>query len=311
MTARSLFNFVLFKKVMNRFLVLIAIALITVTGCKKEKKVYTLRIKGSESMHETFSALEADFEKLQDTIQLTIEGGGSRTGLMAIRENSVDIGLSSYPFDLDSMLGVDHGVSQLVVAHDGIVLISNENNPIHELSNEEISAIFSGKVEDWEAIGNYKGKITPIIRNENSGTQQFFSDYFDLDSPSRTALVALENREIVDKVTSDPNSIGFIGFAYFTESVNNILVQSKGDSNRSGGFVEPSFRNVNTGQYPLTRSLQIYYRTNENRAVSAFLQYLQTPRAQSVIESYGLIVDHNLAKASQAASGTTVLSGSF
>lgn len=297
---------------MKSWIVLFAIVLLISTSCKKEKQIHTLRIKGSESMHETFSALEADFEKLQDTVRVTIEGGGSRIGLMAIREGQTDIGLSSYPFKLDSMLGIDHGVQELVVAHDGIVLISHQQNPIHQLSNEDVTAIFSGAVRNWESIGGFKGQIVPVIRDENSGTQQFFSDYFQLEKPSDRAIVARENKEIVEKVSTDPASIGFIGFAYFTESVNNLLVEYRGDPNETRvEFVAPSFKNVNSGKYPLTRSLQIYYKEGQNQAVKAFIDYLKTPRAQAVIESYGLIVDQELVAHSQAAPGTVTGSVAF
>ena len=79
-------------------------------------------------MFETFYALKTDFEKIQDSVYISIEGGGSRTGLFAIRDKTADLGLSSFAFDLSQVLDPRHDVKERVVAYDGIVVIRNQNN---------------------------------------------------------------------------------------------------------------------------------------------------------------------------------------
>ena len=238
-------------------------------------------------MHETFNALKSDFEKMQDTLKIVLEGGGSRTGMMGVHENAIDIGLSSYPFNLDSILGSGHNITEQVVAYDGIVLISNELNPVQQLTNEQVTGIFSGAITDWQEIGGTAGEIQPIIRDKNSGTQQFLTNYFSIDGAANNSVVASENAEIVESVYTNPAGIGFIGFAYFTERVHNLLLPSPiaGDT----PFVAPSFKNLLAGSYPLKRSLRIYYKDATDPAVIAFLKYLKTTRARYVIESNGLV----------------------
>lgn len=250
-------------------------------------ETYTLTLRGSESMHETFNALKSDFEKIQDTLTLVLEGGGSRTGMMGVHEDEVKIGLSSFAFNLDSILGYGHSIQEQVVAYDGIVVISHEDNPVQQLTNEQVSGIFSGTISDWRELGGNSGRIIPIIRNQNSGTQQFFTDFFNIDSTANSAVIAVENVEIVNTVTENLTGIGFIGFAYFTQRVHNILLPGaiEGDT----PFVAPSFKNLLAGSYPLKRSLRIYYKDASDPAVSAFLSYLKTTRARYVIESNGLV----------------------
>ncbi|REE05564.1 phosphate ABC transporter substrate-binding protein (PhoT family) [Marinoscillum furvescens DSM 4134] len=239
-------------------------------------------------MYETFLELKTDFEKIQDTIKVTLEGGGSRTGLMAIESHSADIGLSSFPFDLTETLGTGHNVSEQVVAYDAIVLITNQHNPITALSDEQVQAIYTGKTYDWEQLGGEKGLISPLIRDENSGTQRFFEDHFAVHELAKTAEVVDHNSEIVAKVSGNKHCIGFIGFAYFTESVHNLLLHTK-DSTPEGSYVAPTHRNLKNGSYPLKRGLRVYFRQGDDPAVDAFLKYLQTDRAHMIIESYGLI----------------------
>lgn len=238
-------------------------------------------------MHETFLALKSDFEKLQDTVSIVLEGGGSRTGMMGVYENEVDIGLSSFAFDLDSILGTGHGITEDVVAFDGIVLISNDKNPVQQLTNDQINGIFTGTLTNWNELGGSTGSIIPVIRDQNSGTQRFFTNYFGIDTVSSSAVVAAENSEIVASVSGNPHGIGFIGFAYFTESVHNILLPSSHEQDTP--FVSPSFKNLSSGDYPLKRSLLIYYKTAEDPKIKAFLEYLQTERASLVIATHGLV----------------------
>ncbi len=253
---------------------------------KRAQEVYTLKLKGSESMHETFDALKSDFEKTQDTLRLEIEGGGSRTGMMSIAEQEADIGLSSFPFNLDSLLGEDHGIYEHVVAYDGIVIIHNEANPVVELTNEQIKDIFSGKVTDWSQIGGPEGRIAPIIRDANSGTQHFFQRYFNLDTVSPLAIVTDNNNEIIANVFDNRNAIGFIGYAYFSVSANEVAITS---NENTVEFVHPSTKNLANGKYPLKRSLRMYFSDEDNPKVKAFLTYLGSERAKTIIEGYGLI----------------------
>lgn len=241
-------------------------------------------------MHETFDALASDFQRMQDTLKVIIEGGGSRTGLMAIKESTADIGLSSFKFDLNKTLGDDHQVNQRVVAYDGIVVINNTNNPLKQLTNSQISQIYSGEVKDWSEIGGSQGLIKPIVRDSNSGTQRFFTNYFRVNEVASSAIVAKENHEIVDEVISSENGIGFIGYAYYTEMVNTVELPHADDADSNlVEYIPPTPTHLSNGKYPLKRSLQIYYHREQDPRVGAFLAYLNTDRAKHIIESFGLI----------------------
>ncbi|MEQ8473846.1 MAG: substrate-binding domain-containing protein [Marinoscillum sp.] len=257
-------------------------------GCKHQNtnSSYVLRMKGSESMFETFSELKNAFEKRQDSVKITLEGGGSRTGLMAIKNGEAEIGLSSFAFDLTETLGSDHNILEEIVAYDAIVLITNKSNPIDSLSYQNVSDIYTGAIYDWNQLGGNTGLIAPIIRDENSGTQRFFTEYFNINQIARTAEISEDNAQIVSKVNGNINGVGFIGFAYFTESVNNLKLPV---DSIAPTFVAPTHRNLENDKYPLKRGLRIYYQRSENPAIEAFLNFLTTDEAHSIIESYGLI----------------------
>lgn len=270
---------------------LIGVCLLLVLGCTQtSNKTSVVKIKGSESLHEVFSALKDDFEVIQDSVKIVLEGGGSKLGLMGIKEEEIDIGLSSYNFDLDSILGGSHKINEQIIAYDGIVLINNVNNPVNKLSDAQIAGIYNGRITDWSQLGGDPGRILPIIRNENSGTQKFFSDFFDLKYFSDEAVVAIENHEIIDRVLKDKTGIGFIGFSYVSLNVQDLNLSTV--SHDDTFYVAPSFKSIRKGDYPLKRALRIYYNKETDKKIESFLSYLESDRAQNIIENKGLITNN-------------------
>lgn len=244
----------------------------------------TIKMKGSESMHAVFQELKESFEKSNPDIQIILEGGGSRTGLNAIREQSADIGLSSFEFDLKKELGSTSKVKEQVIAFDGVVLITNENNPLDSLTDEQVEKIYEGQINDWSELGGNPGSILPIVRDENSGTQKFFTEHYAINGLSNSAITLDENKDIVNKVHSNVNAIGFIGFAYFAHGVHEIKLAAD-----SFKFRSPTKSNLLNNTYPLKRGLRIYYNDQLSDSTKAFLVFLNSDEAKSIIESFGLI----------------------
>lgn len=266
------------------------VLVMAVIGCSqtKEKKTHVVKIKGSESMISTFEALKWDFEQSQDSIKIQLEGGGSRTGLVAVGEGKVDIGMSSFNFNVDSIYP-GQSIETNRVASDGIVVITNESNPITSLSNAQMSDIYSGRINNWSQLGGDDLSILPIVRDENSGTMRFFKSYFDLDSISDQALVAKDNDEISEKVAGDPSAIGFMGYGYFTDLVTPCgleFINQVGDTL----FIPPNRAHLESGEYPLKRGLYVYHR-DKTLANSAFMDYLNSAAAKKIISNFGLIVE--------------------
>ena len=205
-------------------------------------------------------------------------------GLMAIRDKEADIGLSSFSFDLDQELGVDHKVKTRVVAYDGIVVINHERNGINQLTKAQLARIFSGEISDWSQLGGTSGSIKPVVRDSNSGTQRLFSGYVGLNEMTSNAVIAETNREILEHIWEDPNGIGFIGLSYYAIGVKDVFLPSE----HTDTFISPTHKNIQNGSYPLRRELLVYHNP-ENPAVDSFLSYLDQPRAKKVIEDMGLI----------------------
>jgi phosphate transport system substrate-binding protein len=255
-------------------------------SCQSEPDVTTISVRGSESLIETFRALVRDFTKINGEYQFTIEGGGSKTGLSGILQDAVDIGMSSFAFNLDTIHLTHDEISEYNLALDGIVLVINKENDLVNLTKQEVNAIFTGKVTNWSALEGLDRPIIPVIRDQNSGTQQFFQEYFSIDGDLLVGQVAHDNPEIAKLVQETDGGIGFFGFAYFGNNLRDVhLPYATTDS----GFVAPTPKTLQNGTYPLKRYLKIYFRASNSEKLTPFLNYLKSEEAKRIIESHGLI----------------------
>jgi len=194
-------------------LVILALALAVPASALAAKR---LIIGGSTSvlpLQEKLAALyHKEFPKIPEPEVL---GGESDIGIEGAASGRFDIGDSSR----DPIVGVDPpGLVFTKIARDGVCMITNDSNPLPNLSEEEVQGIFTGKLRDWSEISGatISGPIDLFDRNGASGTQDafqhiFLGEYLKI-SPSATqeASNGLEQQAI----KADKQAIGFVSFAY-------------------------------------------------------------------------------------------------
>lgn len=172
-----------------------------------------------------------------------VEGGQSDIGVEDAANGTADIGDSSR----DPLSTDPHGLVFTKIARDGICVITNDKNPVANLSQEMVQKIFSGAVRDWSEVpgATSTGPIDLFDRSSASGTQDAFQNIImgiDLRiSPSASAEDS--NGEEKNAVGADANGIGFVSFAY-TEGVHAADYQG----------VACTLRNARSGQYGAVRN---------------------------------------------------------
>ncbi len=171
-------------------------------------------------------------------------GGESDIGINGAASGQFDIGDSSR----DPIVGVDpHGLVFTKIARDGVCMITNDANPLTNISEEDVQGIFTGKLRDWSEVpgAGISGPIDLFDRNGASGTQDafqhiFLGEYLQI-SPSATQ----ESSNGLERaaVAADKQAIGFVSFAY-TQSVHAIDYEG----------VACSLHNARSGQYAGVRN---------------------------------------------------------
>jgi phosphate transport system substrate-binding protein len=203
-----------------------------------------LLLSGSTSIFPLMTQLAAAYHKATHQPTPKVGQGTSDAGINEVAAGKVDIGDVSR----DPIVGVDpHGLVFTKIARDGVCVITNPGNPLANLSQEEVKAIFTGSVRDWSEVPGAKisGSIDLVDRVASSGTQDAFQDIFlgETVKISPSAEAEESNGLVQNKIRTDQNAIGFVSFD-FTTGTNAVGYQG----------IPCTLNNAKSGQYQGVRN---------------------------------------------------------
>ena len=257
--------------------------------------ISTIVNKGSDTLVNLALAWAERYQQLYPNVEISVTGGGSGTGIAALINRTVDIANASRQIKPEEIQEAKkNGVNpvEFVVARDAIAIIVNPKNPVNQLTIQQLSDIYSGKINNWKEIGGEDRIIVRLSRETNSGTHVFFlENVVRLGDPNNKTLFStdtllLPSSEVITSETRDnPNVIGYDGLGYVTPDVKVIAVGSKPD----GFFILPSATTVNDGQYPIARDLYMYTNGQPTGAVEDYINWIMTSEAQAIVTQLGFV----------------------
>ena len=291
---------------MNKALYLIVLSLLFLSygctqsniptqGTAKPSSVSTIVNKGSDTLVNLALAWAEKYQSVYPNIEISVTGGGSGTGIAALINKTVDIANASREIKPEEIQQAqDNGVNPVehVVARDAIAIIVNPQNKINHLTLQQLSDIYSGKINNWSEIGGENRIIVRLSRETNSGTHVFFlENVVRLGDPNNKTLFSsdtllLPSSEGITAETRDnPNVIGYDGLGYVTPDVKVIAVGKDSTS----PFIMPSAASVNNGQYPIARDLYMYTNGAPSGAIADYLNWIMTAEAQAIVTQLGFV----------------------
>lgn len=235
------------------------------------------------------------YQSVNPSVSISVTGGGSGTGIAALINGTVDIANASRsikPEEIDSAEETGSSPVEFVVAKDAIAVIVNHQNPINELSLDQVSDIYSGRYSNWKELGGEDRPIVRLSRETNSGTHVFFlenvlrTDNRPDDTLFSTDTLLLPSSEgITTEVRQNPNAIGYDGLGYVTDEVKVIAIAEQ----ESGPFVLPSAETVNSKDYPIARDLYMYTAGEPTGLILNYLEWISEPEAQQIVRELGFV----------------------
>lgn len=235
------------------------------------------------------------YQQIRPEVEIAVTGGGSGTGLAALVNDTVDIANASRPIKPEELEAARaNGVEpqEFVIARDAIAVIVHPSNPVDRLTLQQLSDIFSGTYDNWQAVGGEDRPIVRLSRETNSGTHVYFletvvrlgdKDATILFSPDTLLLPSSEG--IGEEIRQNPNAIGYDGLGYVTEDMKTLAV----GMGPEGPFWQPSIQNVNEGAYPISRDLYMYTGGEPNQTIKIYLDWIRSPEAQSIVRDLGFV----------------------
>lgn len=258
-------------------------------------QILTIVNKGSDTLVNLALAWAEKYHELHSEVEISVTGGGSGTGIAALINKTVDIANASRQIKSEEIQQAKaNGVDPIeyVVARDAIAIVVNPSNPVNHLTIQQLSDIYSGKINNWKEVGGEDRVIVRLSRETNSGTHVFFlENVIRLGDPnnktffSADTLLLPSSEGITAETRDNPNSIGYDGLGYVTPEVKVVPV-SKGEA---GPFILPSADSVNNGQYPIARDLYMYTDGKPTGAVSDYLSWIMTAEAQNIVTQLGFV----------------------
>jgi len=244
------------------------------SGCSRLGATIVI-VAGSTSVQPYAEVLAEEYAHHNPECEIDIQGGGSSAGITATQSGAADIGMSSR-----SLNEKEQDLWSVEIAKDGLAIILHPDNPIRDLSLDQIRAIYAGHVTDWSALGGSEAKIHLISREEGSGTRSAFEELVmqkTLITPK--AIIQDSNGSVRQLVSGDRHSIGYISLGLVDSSVKAIMLDG----------IEGTMENVVNGAYSLYRPFLFVCAGAPEGLAKDFVEYTLSPEGQMLLQHEGLI----------------------
>ena len=238
----------------------------------------TVSTDGSTSMEKVIGALGESFMETNSGTTFTYNPTGSGSGIQAVSEGRCDIGLSSRALKDDEKAS---GLKETILALDGIAIIVNPQNPVQDLTLEQIAKIYTGEITNWKDVGGNDAEIVLIGREAGSGTRDGFESITDTKDACQYRQELTSTGDVITTVSQNPNAIGYASLAAIKDSVKALTVNG----------VAPTEATVKDGTYLVQRPFVLV--TKEGVALSEtaqkFFDFATSADAASIISAAGAV----------------------
>lgn len=278
----------------KKWLVPVAIACLlsfsVFSGCgRQNQQANAIQIKGSDTMVNLGQAWAEAFMKANPKVSVAVTGGGSGTGIAAMLSNTCDIAELSRELTSEEIaMAKEKGFEpkQITVALDGLAVVVHPANPLSGLTMDQLAAIFSGSVSNWQEVGGSNLSIVVLSREVNSGTHVYFKEHVlrrgRRDSQAEFAANALmlsSSQAIADEVAQNPGAVGYYGMGYISAKEKALAIAKDANS----PYVQPTIDNVISNAYPISRPLLMVTRGQPVGLVASFIDFVLSTEGQKIV----------------------------
>lgn len=238
----------------------------------------TVSTDGSTSMEKVIGALGEAFTEANGNVNFTYNPTGSGSGIQAVQEGRCDIGLSSRALKDEEKAS---GLTETILAYDGIAVIVNPENPVEDLTLEDIAKIYTGEITNWSEVGGNDAEIVLIGREAGSGTRSGFEEIVEVKDLCQYRQELSSTGDVITTVAQNPGAIGYASLASVKDTVKAVKVAG----------VAPSEETVKDGTYAIQRPFVLATKTDAQlgEAAQAFFDYVTSTAANEIIVAAGVV----------------------
>jgi len=268
------------SKIVKVFLIsLVCLAFLAGSAAAEENIV----VNGSTTVLPISQATAEAYMKRNPGVNISISGGGSGNGIKALIDKTTQIANSSRPMKKEEeQLAVSKGVKPVshTVAIDALTPIIHPSNPVNDLTLEQLSLIYQGKITNWKEVGGKDMKIIVISRDTSSGTYESWQEkILHKEKVTPRAQLQASSGAVVQAISKNPYAIGYVGIGYVNKSVKALSVNG----------IEASAKNALDGTYSIARPLYMITDGAPKGAVAHYIRFVLSPEGQKIVQQQGFV----------------------
>ena len=214
------------------------------------------------------------------------------SGYRNLAKRRTDIFFGAYPSEEQIAYAQEQNTTFVFtpIGKEAFVFFVHKDNPINNLTTEQIRGIYTGEITNWKQVGGKNEPIFAYQRNEGSGSQSMFLRFMDGHQPIQPSTETKIDGmlDIVETVADYRNKEGSIGFSfrYYLEGI----IQNPDIKLLSIDGISPSVENIQNGTYPITADLYaVTYENNDNDNVRLLLEWVLSDEGQEIIRCTGYV----------------------
>ncbi|TAL01688.1 MAG: phosphate ABC transporter substrate-binding protein [Verrucomicrobia bacterium] len=248
----------------------------------------SITVKGSDTLVILAQKWAETYMGKNSSVKIQVSGGGSGIGFAALQNQATDLCDASRKIkasEIEACIkAFNKRPTEYKVAVDGLSVYVSADNPIKEITVDQLAQIFTGKIKNWKEVGGNDAPITVYSRENSSGTYEFFKEHVlkgrDFTASAQTMP---GTAAVLQAVAKDKSGIGYGGAAYGAGAKH---VAVKRDD--ASPAIDPTEENVLAQKYPIWRYLYVYVNPALDKGeVAAYLNWIRSDEGQKIVKDVG------------------------
>ncbi|UQS85587.1 phosphate ABC transporter substrate-binding protein PstS family protein [Apilactobacillus apisilvae] len=272
---------------LKKFIAIISVFIISgalLTACGSSSSKTKITVVGSTALQPLVEETANEYQEGNNNVSITVQGGGSGTGLSQLQSKAVTIGNSDVFAEnqngIDAKKMIDHKVAVV-----GMAPVLNKSIGVKNLSMSQLRAIFTGEIQNWKQVGGKNQKIEVINRVKGSGTRATFEDNVLKGKSAIKSQEQDSNGTVKRIVASTPGAISYLAFSFIDKTLQPVSIDN----------IQPNDKNVEDNSWKIWSYEHMYTNKDINKETKKFLEYVQSKNVQnSLVKKLGYISIHNM-----------------
>lgn len=229
------------------------------------------------------------FEALYPQASFEVRAGTSREAIRQLFAAQADLAVITRDLAPEERAAAVRGKLDLEgyrFARDAVVIVVHAENPVQNLTLEEVRRIYEGDVKSWRDFGGRDAPIVPVVQPGESDITEYFMLQVMSGSPIQArSLTAAGDSEAVATVAARPGAVAYVSLAWADRGARALrLAPIKGLS-----YWKPDLEAVYRGDYPLTRFFSLYVRASGRKLANGLITFVTSMDGQRLVQESGLV----------------------